>query len=116
MLTAYRPAWDAFERALAGANPTDPSLATTMVDSQLQGVRANLVSYQRHGEITDVYVIERHQVTSNVLAMTVRASMARCASAACSSGNVCPMTGRMRPSAAAASAFVASRTESVGEN
>lgn len=49
MLAAYRAAWSAFEHALANANPEDPLLATTMVDPQLQSVKANLVADQRQG-------------------------------------------------------------------
>jgi hypothetical protein len=49
VLQAYRAAWSAFEHAAAGANPEDPDLAATMVDPQLQGVKANLVADQRQG-------------------------------------------------------------------
>lgn len=51
VLNAYRASWTAFEQALAGANPNDPTLAATMVDPQLQGVKANLLSDQVHGMI-----------------------------------------------------------------
>jgi hypothetical protein len=46
---AYRASWAAFERALADANPEDPELPATMVDPQLQSVKANLLADQRQG-------------------------------------------------------------------
>ena len=49
VLAAYRAAWHAFEHAAADANPSDPLLAATMVDPQLQGVKANLLADQRQG-------------------------------------------------------------------
>ena len=49
VLAAYRAASQAFEQALAVANPADPKLAETMVDPQLQSVRANLVVDQEKG-------------------------------------------------------------------
>ena len=49
VLAAYRAAWAAFEHAAADANPEDPALAATMVDPQLQGVKANLLADQRQG-------------------------------------------------------------------
>jgi hypothetical protein len=49
VLTAYRSSWSAFEHAAADANPTDPELTATMVDPQLQGVKANLLADQRQG-------------------------------------------------------------------
>ena len=49
VLAAYRAAWAAFEHALAEANPEDPQLAATMVDPQLQSVKANLLADQRQG-------------------------------------------------------------------
>ncbi len=51
VLQAYRAAWAAFEHALTDANPSDPELAATMVDPQLQGVRANLLADRRQGII-----------------------------------------------------------------
>ena len=51
VLRAYRASWTAFEQALADANPNAPTLAATMVDPQLQGVKANLLSDQIHGMI-----------------------------------------------------------------
>ena len=51
VLAAYRAAWSAFEQALATANPEDPALAATMVDPQLQGVKANLLADQRQGMV-----------------------------------------------------------------
>jgi hypothetical protein len=49
VLAAYRAASQAFQQALATANPADPKLAETMVDPQLQSVRANLVADQAKG-------------------------------------------------------------------
>lgn len=43
ILAAYRASWKAFERALSTANAYDQGLAATMVGSQLQNVRANLL-------------------------------------------------------------------------
>ncbi len=51
VFAAYRAAWAAFEHAAADANPEDPALAATMVDPQLQGVKANLLADQRQGMI-----------------------------------------------------------------
>ena len=51
VLAAYRAASTAFQQALATANPQDPALAATMVDPQLQGVKANLLADQRQGII-----------------------------------------------------------------
>ena len=51
MLAAYRAGWAAFEHALADANPEDPELAATMVDPQLQQVKANLLADQRQGMV-----------------------------------------------------------------
>lgn len=51
VLAAYRAGWRAFEQALATANPADPALAATMVDPQLQGVKANLLADQRQGMV-----------------------------------------------------------------
>jgi hypothetical protein len=49
VLAGYRAAWAAFEHAAADANPDDPALAATMVDPQLTGVKANLLSDQQQG-------------------------------------------------------------------
>lgn len=49
VLSAYRASWAAFEHALADANPEDPELPATMVDPQLQSVKANLLADQREG-------------------------------------------------------------------
>ena len=49
VVAGYRAAWHAFEDALDNANPNDPLLASTMVDPQLQGVKANLLADQRQG-------------------------------------------------------------------
>jgi hypothetical protein len=51
VLAAYRAGWAAFEHALADANPEDPELAATMVDPQLQQVKANLLADQRQGMV-----------------------------------------------------------------
>jgi hypothetical protein len=50
-LSAYRASWSALEGALADANPSDPALAATMVDPQLQAVKANLLADQRQGVV-----------------------------------------------------------------
>ena len=49
VLAAYRASWSAFEHALADANPEDPQLPATMVDPQLQSVKANLLADRRDG-------------------------------------------------------------------
>ena len=51
VLQAYRAGWAAFEHALADANPEDPALTATMVDPQLQQVKANLLADQRQGMV-----------------------------------------------------------------
>jgi hypothetical protein len=51
VLAAYRASWRAFESAATDANPEDPALAATMIDPQLQGVKANLLADQRQGII-----------------------------------------------------------------
>jgi hypothetical protein len=51
VLAAYRAEWAAFEHALADANPEDPELAATMINPQLQGVKANLLADQVHGMV-----------------------------------------------------------------
>ena len=51
VLNAYRAGWAAFEHALADANPSDPELAATMVEPQLQSVKANLFAYKRAGMV-----------------------------------------------------------------
>jgi hypothetical protein len=51
VLAAYRAGWTAFEHALADANPEDPELPATMVDPQLQQVKANLLADQRQGMV-----------------------------------------------------------------
>ena len=51
VLAAYRAGWKAFEQALATANPADPALAATMVEPQLQSVKANLLADQVHGMV-----------------------------------------------------------------
>jgi hypothetical protein len=49
VLAGYRASWSAFEGALSDADPSDPALAATMVDPQLEGVKANLLADQRQG-------------------------------------------------------------------
>ena len=51
VLSAYRASWAAFEHALTTANPSDPELAATMVDPQLQSVKANLFADKRAGMV-----------------------------------------------------------------
>jgi hypothetical protein len=51
VLAAYRAGWNAFEQALATANPEDPALAATMINPVLQGVKANLLADQRQGMV-----------------------------------------------------------------
>jgi len=51
VLAAYRAGWAAFEHALADANPDDPKLSATMVDPELQQVKANLLADQRQGMV-----------------------------------------------------------------
>jgi hypothetical protein len=51
VLSAYRAGWAAFEHALTTANPSDPELTVTMVDPQLQGVKANLFADKRAGMV-----------------------------------------------------------------
>ena len=51
VLATYRAGWKAFEQALATANPEDPALAATMVEPQLQSVKANLLADQVHGMV-----------------------------------------------------------------
>jgi len=51
VLQAYRASWAAFEHALTTANPSDPELAATMVDPQLQSVKANLFADKRAGMV-----------------------------------------------------------------
>ncbi|MGH8995126.1 MAG: hypothetical protein ACRDYB_03685 [Acidimicrobiales bacterium] len=49
VLAAYRAGWMAFQHALADANPEDPELAATIVDPQLQSVKANLLADRAQG-------------------------------------------------------------------
>ena len=49
MLTAYRAGWDAYEHALATANPLDPALKATMVNPVLHQVIGNLVTDNMEG-------------------------------------------------------------------
>ena len=51
VLAAYRAGWKAFEQALATANPADPALTATMVEPQLQSVKANLLADQGRGMV-----------------------------------------------------------------
>ena len=70
VLAAYRAASQAFEQALATANPADPKLAETMVDPQLQSVRANLVADQEKG------VVGKGAVTLHPKVMSLSATKA----------------------------------------
>lgn len=70
VLAAYRAASGAFEQALATANPADPALATTMVDPQLQSVKANLLADQRQG------IVGRGSVTLHPKLLTLSGSTA----------------------------------------
>jgi hypothetical protein len=49
VLKAYRAEWAAFEHALASANAYDSELPATMVNPQLQHVRASLLGDQNAG-------------------------------------------------------------------
>lgn len=49
VLAAYRASWTAFEHAAADANPNDPELVATMVDPQLQSVKAIFLVDQQQG-------------------------------------------------------------------
>jgi hypothetical protein len=51
VLSAYRAGWAAFEHALTTANPSDPALVATMVEPQLQSVKANLFADKRAGMV-----------------------------------------------------------------
>jgi hypothetical protein len=51
VLAAYRAGWAAFEHALADSNSSDPALVATMVDPELQSVKANLFADQQHGMV-----------------------------------------------------------------
>lgn len=70
MLAAYRAASTAFQQALATANPDDPTLAATMINPQLQGVRANLLADQRQG------IVGRGTVTLHPKLMALSGSTA----------------------------------------
>jgi hypothetical protein len=51
VLQAYRASWKAFEQASLSANAYDPQLGATMVGTQLQNVRANLLGDQHAGAV-----------------------------------------------------------------
>ena len=51
VLQAYRASWKAFEQASSTANAYDQELAATMVGTQLQNVRANLLGDQHAGAV-----------------------------------------------------------------
>ena len=70
VLAAYRAASAAFEQALATANPEDPALAATMVDPQLQSVKANLLADQREG------IVGRGSVSLHPKVVAITASTA----------------------------------------
>ena len=72
VLAAYRAAWSAFEGALADGNPSDPALAATMVNPQLQGVKANIYADQRQGIIgRGTFVLHPKIVSSSGTTATV---------------------------------------------
>ena len=70
VLAAYRASSAAFEQALATANAADPALAATMVDPQLQSVKANLLADQRQG------IVGRGTVTLHPKVVTISGSTA----------------------------------------
>jgi len=70
VLAAYRAASGAFEQALVTANPADPALAATMIDPQLQSVKANLLADQRQG------IVGRGSVTLHPKVLTLSGSTA----------------------------------------
>jgi hypothetical protein len=51
VLQAYRASWKAFEEALSTANAYDQGLSATMVGTQLQNVRANLLGDRSAGVV-----------------------------------------------------------------
>ncbi len=71
VLAAYRASSAAFEQALATANPADPALAATMIDPQLQSVKANLLADQRQG------IIGRGTVTLHPKVVVISGSTAK---------------------------------------
>lgn len=75
VLTAYRAEWAAFEHALSTANAYDTALATTMVDPQLQRVRANLLADRNQGIVGRGTVQLNPHVTS---ATGTQATVADC--------------------------------------
>ncbi len=70
VLAAYRAASSAFVQALSTADPNDPALAATMVDPELQSVRANLFADQRQG------IVGRGSVTLHPKVASVSATSA----------------------------------------
>jgi hypothetical protein len=69
VLQAYRASWSAFENALADADPSAPELTATMVDPQLEGVKANLLADQRQG-IVGRGTFELHPKITSLTATT----------------------------------------------
>jgi hypothetical protein len=51
VLSAYRRSWSVFEQALSTGNAYDQGLAATMVGTQLQNVRANLLGDRNAGVV-----------------------------------------------------------------
>jgi hypothetical protein len=70
VLAAYRAASSAFVQALTTADPNYPALAATMVDPELQSVRANLLADQRQG------IVGRGSVTLHPKVASVSATSA----------------------------------------
>jgi hypothetical protein len=70
VIAGYRAASDAFEQALSTADPNSAGLAATMVDPQLQSVKANLVADQRQG------IVGRGSVTLHPRVLSVSGSTA----------------------------------------
>lgn len=69
VLQAYRASWKAFEQALSTANAYDPALAATMVDPQLQSVRANLLG-DHHAGVVGRGTITLHPKIASLAATT----------------------------------------------
>jgi hypothetical protein len=72
----YRASWNAFEQASLTANAYDPQLAATMVGTQLQNVRANLLG-DRNAGVVGRGTITLHPKIASLSATT--ASVVDCA-------------------------------------
>lgn len=64
VIQAYRASWKAFEQASLTANAYDPQLTATMVGTQLQNVRANLLGDQHAGAVGRGTVTLHPRITS----------------------------------------------------